>query len=326
MADFDFNYAPVSDSYPAVTPGNYTVVAGDTLRGIAYKAWGDAKLPYLVADANGLMTDGDMHIGQALKIPNRLTNVHNDYQTNKVVNAAEIIGDITPLLPDPPPPQASGGGGGSGGFGQVLVMVVAIVAAAIIGPEVFAVLAPEAGATAATLSGFLSEGAVSAAMVAPEATALAAGIGAGVGNLAGQVAGNLVGVQDGINFGQIALAGLSAGLGSLAGSVLGVNAIPNTWLREAVGGALRSTINQGLNVLTGQQQAFRWEQVAANAVAQGVAAQAVASLPANDTLSRTLLSAVARGTVSSALAAGGRFHRDGQDEGGVLLAGLRGTG
>ena len=94
VADFDFNCAPASDTYPAVSPGNYTVAAGDTLRGIAYKAYGDSKLWYLIADANGLMTDGDMHLGQALKIPNRITNVHNDFQTNKVYNAAEIIGDI----------------------------------------------------------------------------------------------------------------------------------------------------------------------------------------------------------------------------------------
>jgi YD repeat-containing protein len=309
VADFDFNYAPVSDTYPAVSPGNYTVAAGDTLRGIAYKAYGDSKLWYLIADANGLMTDGDMHLGQALKIPNRLTNVHNDFQTNKVYNAAEIIGDITPTLPDPPPPpQASGGGGGCGGFGSILIMVVAIVAAAVIGPEVFAALAPEAGATAATLSGYLSQGAVTAAMVAPEAAAVAAGVGASVGSFAGQVVGNLAGIQDGINFGDIALSGLSAGLGSLAGTALGVSGIGNTFLREAVGGALRSTVNQGLNLLTGNQQAFNWEQVAANAIAQGVAAQAVANLPANDSVSRTLLSSITRGAVSSAFNAGGRFN------------------
>lgn len=39
-ADFDFNFTAISDSYPAITPGNYTVSNGDTLKGIAYRVYG----------------------------------------------------------------------------------------------------------------------------------------------------------------------------------------------------------------------------------------------------------------------------------------------
>lgn len=63
-ADFDFNFTPVSDSYPAITPGNYTVGNGDTLKGIAYRVYGDSKLWYLIADANGLSLDSMSNSGQ----------------------------------------------------------------------------------------------------------------------------------------------------------------------------------------------------------------------------------------------------------------------
>ena len=62
-ADFDYNYTPISDAYPSVTPGNYVVSTGDTLRGIAYRVYGDPRLWYLIADANGLSIDADLRAG-----------------------------------------------------------------------------------------------------------------------------------------------------------------------------------------------------------------------------------------------------------------------
>ncbi|HVK56330.1 MAG TPA: LysM peptidoglycan-binding domain-containing protein [Burkholderiales bacterium] len=104
----------MSAQYPASSPTSYVVTQGDlvnavaTLKSIAFAVYGDSKLWYLIADANGLNADGsNLWVGQTLTIPNTITNVHNDYATHEVYNAGEIIGDRTPTLPDPPPLAAS---------------------------------------------------------------------------------------------------------------------------------------------------------------------------------------------------------------------------
>ena len=99
VADFDFNYAPVSESYPAVTPGNYTVAAGDALRGIAYKAYGDSKLWYLIADANGLMTEVVATVAAVYLRPQVLATVASEKAAAVVAaNAAALeIGLSAPL-------------------------------------------------------------------------------------------------------------------------------------------------------------------------------------------------------------------------------------
>ena len=96
VAEFDFNYAPVSESYPAVTPGNYTVAAGDALRGIAYKAYGDSKLWYLIADANGLMTEVVATVAAVYLRPQVLATVASE-KAAAVVAAALEIGLSAPL-------------------------------------------------------------------------------------------------------------------------------------------------------------------------------------------------------------------------------------
>jgi YD repeat-containing protein len=103
-ADFDYNYTPVSDSYPASSPSSYTVNQGDTLKGIALAVWGDARLWYLIADANGLRGDSDLKTGQILTIPNQITNIYNSFETRNVYSPGDIIGSSTPTLPEPPPP------------------------------------------------------------------------------------------------------------------------------------------------------------------------------------------------------------------------------
>ncbi|MEH6542285.1 LysM peptidoglycan-binding domain-containing protein, partial [Halopseudomonas sp.] len=71
-------YTPISKDYPAQTPGNYVVNQGDTLEGIASTVWGDAKMWYLIADANGLDPAVALTAGSSLKIPNVVTSNHND--------------------------------------------------------------------------------------------------------------------------------------------------------------------------------------------------------------------------------------------------------
>ncbi len=41
----------------------------------------------------GLQSDADLVVGRNLTIPNKITNIHNDYGTFKPYNASELVGD-----------------------------------------------------------------------------------------------------------------------------------------------------------------------------------------------------------------------------------------
>src|SRR5262245_18392251 len=74
MARFSTAFTPVSESYPASTPGVYVVNAGDTLESIALAVYGDDSLWFLIADANSLSagpTDSlTSQAGGSYRIPN----------------------------------------------------------------------------------------------------------------------------------------------------------------------------------------------------------------------------------------------------------------
>ncbi|MEO4031027.1 LysM peptidoglycan-binding domain-containing protein, partial [Chromobacterium vaccinii] len=132
-ADFDQNYEPIGANYPAQAPGTVTARDGDTLQVIAANLWGDKSLWYLLADANGLTGAETLKAGQVLRVPNKVTNLHNNSGTYRVYNPGEAIGDVTPTLPEPPPPPPPPGGGGCGGFGMILIAIVAVVAVVYLG-------------------------------------------------------------------------------------------------------------------------------------------------------------------------------------------------
>ncbi len=109
---------------PAQTaaPSAYTVQSGgETLQGIAQAIWGDSKLWYLIADANGINAGDKLAVGKVLNVPTRVNTVHNDYAAFKPYDAAEAIGNTTPALPPP------SHGGGCGGVGMLIMVVVAVV-------------------------------------------------------------------------------------------------------------------------------------------------------------------------------------------------------
>jgi hypothetical protein len=80
-ADFSFGYQPISGNYPGAAPGAYTVRQGDSLKSIARSAYGDSRLWYRIAEANGLGGDDDLRVGQTLTIPAGVGTVHNDEDT-----------------------------------------------------------------------------------------------------------------------------------------------------------------------------------------------------------------------------------------------------
>lgn len=239
-ADFDYNYTPVSSQYPAAAPSQYVVNTGDTLQSIAMSLFGDAQLWFLIADANGIRDNADLKVGQQLVVPNKITNLHNDYKTFKVYNASEIIGDTTPTLPDPPPPPPSDEG--CGGFLSIIIVAITVVVS-IYAP----MLVP-------AIQGMSAVGAAMAS--------------AALGNLAGQVVGMATGAQDGFNFTSLATSVLSAGIAQGANEALGItgkgfgNAVARSVVQNAVG--------QGVGIVLGTQDSFDWRSLAISAVSSAV--------------------------------------------------------
>lgn len=180
--------------------------AGDTLQSIAQTAYGDSKLWYLIADANGLSGDRDMRVGQAINIPNRVAGNRNDYKTFKPYDAGKIIGDTTPTMPVPEP-EDSGGGGGCGGIGTIIVAVVAVVATVF----TMGALAPVTAALATSI-GTVAAGVATAA------------VAAAVGSVVSQGVGMALGVQDKFSWSAVGTSALAAGVTYGVGEGLGAAA------------------------------------------------------------------------------------------------------
>jgi YD repeat-containing protein len=281
-ADFDQNYDSINSSYPPATSSLYTVRSGDTLSSIALTVWGDASLWYLIADANGLSGNSTLTAGQTLTIPNKVANVHNSYQTYKVYDPGEAIGNTAPTLPTaPPPPQRDGDG--CGGFGVFLVMVVVVVVAAYTEQWWLLDDAGEEGAAAGAEGAAAGDFAAPASSIVdagalPASSYIAAGaVGAAAGNIAGQLVANALNMQRGFNYKSlltdtaIGAIGGAFGQGGLAQNALGVN---NQVAQRFVNGALNDAISQEFKLITKQQSKFDWHSVAVGALA-GVAEGAI---------------------------------------------------
>ncbi|MBC7814162.1 MAG: LysM peptidoglycan-binding domain-containing protein, partial [Burkholderiales bacterium] len=292
----------------AAAPGAYVVQgAGETLQGIAQAVWGDSKLWYLIADANRLDSAAELQVGQVLRVPVRVNTVHNDADTFKPYNAADIVGSTTPAM------QAPGQGGGCGAMGQIVMIAVAIVVT-IYSAGVLS------GAAASSFSTAMSLGAGALT------TTGAAGIGvingalaAAAGSVASQVVGNAIGAQNGFSWKAVALSaiagGMSGGANQLAGQMGGTLATEGT--KGAIARAVVSNaMAQGVGMATGLQSGFSWRNTAASAAgaaAGTMAGAALKGMPIFDKLgsfadlARGTLSGIAAGT-TVALARGGKIE------------------
>lgn len=115
--DFSPTFRPIDGGNPSASPGSYRIQAGDTLQTIAQQAYGDSRLWYLIAEANGLASDRDLRVGATVTIPNRVTGNHNDYKTFKPYDPGKLIGDTQPTMPVPEAIAAEAEAAvGSGGF------------------------------------------------------------------------------------------------------------------------------------------------------------------------------------------------------------------
>jgi YD repeat-containing protein len=255
-ADFDFNYTPVSDDYPALTPGSVVVSAGETLRSIAQSSYGDGALWYLIADANGISSDAQLKVGMELKIPSRITNLHNTAETFRPYEPGKIIGDTTPTLPDPPPPPKKKG---CGGLGMIVMVIVAVVAAYFIGPLALTLME---GAMGVGLGATMAAGALTGAAV----------------SVVTQGVGIATGMQEGFNWRAVAVGALAGGItAGITGNIPGVQNPGAGALAPGLGSVpnaiIGNVVNQGVGILLGQQRKFSWASVAGAAIGAAVTAE-----------------------------------------------------
>ncbi|KGB98446.1 LysM peptidoglycan-binding domain-containing protein [Burkholderia cepacia] len=280
-ADFDENFMRIDNAYPGPAAGSWTARGGDTLQSIAAAVWGDASLWYILADANGLKGEDTLKTGQILKIPNKVTNVHNTSDTFKPYDPGKAIGNTQPTLPDPPPPP--GKNGGCGGLASIIAVVVAVVATVYTaGAAAIAMNAVAAGtstfaAGAAALTGGLAGTTIVTGVGL--AAAGAAALGGAVGAAASQGFLIAAGAQSGFDWKGVALGTVSAAAGSGVGQALGSAGLAGQLGQAgkvgqiglgATVGAGTSGVSQGVGALTGLQHGFDWKGVAASAVAAGV--------------------------------------------------------
>ena len=251
---FSFGYQPIDGNYPAGSPGTYAVQTNDTLQSIAKGAYGDGNLWYLIADANGLMSNADLRAGQVLTIPSRVTSA-NSANTFKPYDPSKIAND-TPTMMARPQDE----GGGCGAVGQIIMVVVAVVATIY-----------TAGAAAGAM-GYASVGAAaSAGTAAGTASAIAAGaIGGAVGSIASQAVGVAIGEQDSFSWKGVALGAIGGGVGAGLGAWAPLGGAASDVGNSIVRAALGNTVTQGIAIVTGLQQSFSWKSVAGSAVSAGV--------------------------------------------------------
>ncbi len=257
------------------TSTTYTVQRGETLQSIARSVYGDGRLWYRLADANGLAVAPDAPLldGQTLTLP-KLSLSANNANSFSPYDPSKVVGNTSPNLPDLPMP-AQAGGGGCGGMGQIIMMVVAIVATIYTAGAASAYFAGAAqagfGATMtagmSALGGTAVAGATTGGLMSAGAAAIAgAAVGGAVGSIASQAVGNLIGAQQGFSWTAVAM----GAIGAAAGAGIGGGTSPATWQAAAGRAALGNALTQGVAVVTGLQDHFDWTSVAASVVGAGV--------------------------------------------------------
>jgi len=274
--------------------GKVTALAGETLRDLAKRVYGNEQQWYVLAQANGL-GDPDQEIGGglALEAPN-VDVSRNDASTFKPYNPTEAIGSTTPSLPYIPPPKAA-----CSSVAKVIVLVVVVAVAAFTGGTILAAL-PTAGTLGLGTAVFIG------------------GVAGAAGALAGQAAGSFMGISSfswravaagaitGAITGGIAeiAGGAAAGFGSTAeGAEQAVSATASFGrvAAQAFGNPLAAYAG---NKLAGLDTSFSWRNIVASTFTNLVASYAGPAisdrLKLTSNFSRSFTQGMAAGVVSAA--------------------------
>jgi YD repeat-containing protein len=263
-----------------------TVLAGETLRGIAQRVYGNANLWYVLAEANAINDDSGLTAGTTLVVP-EVKVTANDASTFKPFNPQEAIGNTSPSLPyiEPPPKEHCNG------IAMVLMVVVAVVAAVFTAGAALtaiAAMAPSLGISLAA-GGMMATGlgvVTGTAMVGVSgavagAVAGAAFAGGMAGSIASQAVGKAMGVVDSFSLRSAVASGIGAMVGAGAGASIGGGATTaeliakNTYqgyATVAAIGAVNAVGGYAAGKIAGIADThFSWRSVAAAAVSSVVA-------------------------------------------------------
>ena len=251
-----------------------TVQAGDTLRSIAQRIYGNGNLWYVIAEANALTDEDTLAAGITLTAPEVKTS-SNDANTFKPYNPGEIAGPTSPGLPYIEPPDK-----GCGTLGMIIMAVVIIV-----------VTVYTAGAATAAVGGTMATGA-SAGTMALGGAALTGGttlsalgavtvgaVSGAAGALAGQAVGSTMGVASfswrNVAAGAVTGA-LTAGLASTGAIGRVADALGGSrFVQGAVGAVASNLVSQAGNRIAGIDTSFSWRSIATSAVTAGLTASAM---------------------------------------------------
>ncbi|WP_179197414.1 putative Ig domain-containing protein [Stenotrophomonas rhizophila] len=258
-----------------------TVLAGETLRGIAQRAYGNANLWYVLAEANAINDDSGLTAGTTLVVP-EVKVTANDATTFKPFSPQEAIGNTSPSLPyiEPPPKEHCNG------IAMVLMVVVAVVAAVFTAGAALALIAPSlmVGGVMATGAAVLTGGiAVSTAAIgavaAGAAVAGAAFAGGMAGSIASQAVGKAMGVVDSFSLRSAVGSGLTSMAGAgIAGAIGGGKSVAQLieaggmgYAKVAAMGAATAAAGYAGGKIAGVADThFSWRAIAAGAVSSVV--------------------------------------------------------
>ncbi|MDZ4387533.1 MAG: hypothetical protein U0998_10140 [Moraxellaceae bacterium] len=244
-----------SSDYVASRPSSYAVNTGDTLAGIAQLIWGDSRMWYLIADANGLALGANdpLQGGDTLRIPAVAGSTKNNATTFKPYNPSDIIGDISPNPKAPPPPKKK-----CGVLAKIIQVVVTVVVTAILAP-----LGPVGYAIGSATGDFAGQ--VTSQIANGEFDWRAAAWGFALGGFAGAA---MAGSARKYDYARTAIAAASSYVAaSASGVVAGQTSQSLSWAQAARGAVAGNLVNQGANMALGRQESFSWGALAAAALA-----------------------------------------------------------
>ncbi|MCW0461893.1 hypothetical protein NB717_002961 [Xanthomonas sacchari] len=265
-----------------------TVQAGDTLRSLAQRLYGNANLWYVLADANALEDDSGLVAGATLTVPD-VTSAANDAHTFKPFNTSEAVGSTSPALPYIQPPSSHG----CGSLATIIMVAVAVVVTVYTAGAAGAALGSAATATTGTAT--VAAGATAAGTAASVGTFTAgAGVLAGtygttaaiVGGAAGAFAGSVASQGVGSAMGATSFSWRNVAASTVAGAVTagfgaatsGAAALANPVVRAMATGAVGNLSNYAANKLVGNDVGFSWRSVAASVVSAAITAEVVPAL------------------------------------------------
>ncbi|MGX9720032.1 LysM peptidoglycan-binding domain-containing protein [Stenotrophomonas acidaminiphila] len=241
-----------------------TVQAGDTLRSLAQRVYGNESLWYVIAAANALddgSGDGALVAGSSLTVPEVKTN-SNDANTFKPYNPGEISGPSTPSLPYIQPPSESG----CGKLGMVIMVVVAVVVTVYTAGALSGLVGSGMGTL--TTGSAVAVGAISGAAGSAASMAVGSAMGVASFNWRGVAAGAVTGAITGGLANQYGTVGQALNGSSQAGATAAPNLLKAAGLAFANAGAVYAG-----QALAGTGTSFSWRSIASSVVSNLVSAK-----------------------------------------------------